>query len=127
MRSWRSARSRPPRAPPTSCLPPQGRRSRAERGSLFPARNRYVVALRGAGIELARTADLLVRILDHFLPLRNPADRTRNPKQHREHRGREPHRLERDAGIEVDVGIELLLDEIIVMQRDPLELHGDIE
>src|SRR5262245_7520047 len=37
--------------------------------SSFPARDRYVVALGGAGIELARAADLLVRIFDHFLPL----------------------------------------------------------
>ena len=42
-------------------------------------------------------------------------------------RGREAHRLQRDARIEVDVRIELLLDEILVVQRDALELHRDLE
>src|SRR4051812_41319625 len=35
--------------------------------------DRHVVADRSARIELARTADLLRRILDHFLPLGDPA------------------------------------------------------
>src|SRR5579872_5993822 len=82
----------------------------------FPPRDRRVVAPRGAGVKLPRPPDLLLRILDHFFPLGNPADRTRNRKQHGEHGGGEAHRLERDARIEVDVGIELLLDEIVVMQ-----------
>src|SRR5947207_3407186 len=41
---------------------------------LLSARNRHVVAPRRAGVELARAADLLARILDHLLPLRDPAD-----------------------------------------------------
>jgi hypothetical protein len=55
------------------------------------------------GVELARTADLLVRILDHFLPLRDPADGAREREEHGEHRGREAHRLQDDARVEVDV------------------------
>src|SRR3984893_5346187 len=89
---------------------------------LFPPRNRRVVARRRPGIELARTADLLARILDHFLPLGDPADGAGDREQRREHGGRKAHRLEGDAGIEIDVGIELLLDEVIVMERDALEL-----
>src|SRR5262249_43062068 len=94
--------------------------------SLAP-RDRQVIAARGAGIELARPSDLLIRILDHLLPLRDPADRARDREQHGEHRSREAHRLERDAGIEVDVRIELLLDEILVVQRDAFELERDVE
>src|SRR5215469_9899447 len=97
-----------------------GRKFTAKRacrvGDLFPLRHRQIFALRRTGIELARTAELLVRILDHFLPLRDPADGAGEREQHREHRGREAHRAQRDAGIEVDVRIELLLDEIIVVQ-----------
>src|SRR5215216_5422960 len=88
------------------------------RPALLAARDRHVIAPRRAGIELARTADLLARILDHLFPLRDPADGARDREQHREHRGREAHRLERDAGIEIDVRIELLLDEVLVRQRD---------
>src|SRR6185437_14874541 len=36
-------------------------------------------------------------------------------------------RLERDARIKVDVRVELLLDEVIVRQRDALELERDLE
>src|SRR5262245_8802856 len=94
---------------------------------IVPSRDRQIVAARGAGIELARPPDLLVRILDHLLPLRDPADRAREREQHGEHRGREAHRFERDAGIEVDVGIKLLLDEILVVERNALELERDFE
>src|SRR3546814_10843876 len=51
----------------------------------------------------------------------------RDGEEHGEHRGRDAHRLQDDAGIEVDVGEQLLLDEIVVLQRDPLQLHGDVE
>jgi hypothetical protein len=40
--------------------------------------NRDVVAPRRADVELARTADLLTWILDHFLPLRDPAGGARH-------------------------------------------------
>src|SRR5215213_9588268 len=56
-----------------------------------------VVALGGSGVELARAADLLRRILDHLLPLRDPADRAGDREQHREHVGWEAHRLQGDA------------------------------
>src|SRR5271163_3049240 len=88
--------------------------------------HRLILAQRLAGVELAGAADLLLRILDHLLPLGDPADRARDREQNREHVGWEPHRLQRDAGIEVDVRIELLLDEIIVVERDTLEFNCDV-
>src|SRR6266568_7916092 len=77
-----------------------------------------VVAARDAGIELARAADLLLRVLDHLAPLADPADGAGDREQHGEHRGREAHRLQRDARIEVDVRIELAIDEILIAERD---------
>jgi hypothetical protein len=56
-----------------------------------------IVAMRLAGVELPRTADLLMRVLDHLAPLADPADGAGDRKQHGEHRGRETHRLQRDA------------------------------
>src|SRR5262249_29187619 len=97
------------------------------RGLLFSARYRYVLAWRRPGVELARPANFLTGILDHLFPLGNPAHGTRDRKQHGEHADRKAHRLERDAGIEIDVGIELLLDKIFVVQRDPLELDCDVK
>src|SRR5688572_7909353 len=58
-----------------------------------PLRDGQVIPLRRAGIELARAADLLGRVLDHLLPLGDPADGAGEREQHREHRGREAHRL----------------------------------
>src|SRR6516225_9308403 len=95
--------------------------------ALLSARDRHVVTLRGTGIELARAPDLLLRVLDHFLPLRDPANGAGNREQHGEHRRGETHSLERDARIEIDVGIELFLYEIVVVQCDPLEFECDVE
>src|SRR5579872_5390700 len=46
-----------------------------------------------AGINLARPRDFLFGVFDQFLPLSQPADRTRNGKQHREHLRLEAHGL----------------------------------
>src|SRR6185369_6726160 len=86
--------------------------------------DRHVIALGSAGVELARTADLLVGVGDHLIPLRDPAYRSSEREQRREHVGREADRIEDHAGIEIDVRVELLLDEIIVADCDPLELLG---
>src|SRR5258708_6305745 len=64
---------------------------------LLPLVERHVIAAADAGVELARTADLLLRILDHLAPLADPADGAGDGEQHGEHRGRETHRLQRDA------------------------------
>lgn len=47
--------------------------------------NRNVVALAGARIELARTADALLRIFDHFVPLCDPADGAGKSEENGEH------------------------------------------
>src|SRR5215218_10255506 len=73
-----------------------------------PLGERQIIPPRRPGVELARAADLLRRVLDHLLPLRDPADRAGEREQHREHRRREAHRLQGDAGIEIDIWIELL-------------------
>src|SRR5262245_11584463 len=71
--------------------------------------------LRCADVELPRPTDLLLGVLDHFLPLGNPADGACDRKQHGEHGEREAHRPQGDPGIEIDVGIKLFLDEVIVL------------
>src|SRR3546814_2119813 len=80
-----------------------------------------------AGIELTRAADLLRRVLDHLVPLRDPAHGAGQREQHGEHRGREADRRQDDARIEIDVRIELLVDEIGVVERDMLQLARDVE
>src|ERR1700691_11731 len=90
---------------------------------LFALVDLDVIAVRRAGIELARTADLLLRIFDHLAPLADPADGAGDRKQHGEHRGGEAHRLQGDARIEIYIRIELPLDEVVVVQRDLFQLQ----
>src|SRR5579883_2417634 len=87
----------------------------------------HIVAARRTNVELARTPDLLMGILDHLFPLRDPARRARDREEHGEHGHREAHRLQRDPGIEIDIWIKLLLDEIFIATSDSLEFNGDIE
>src|SRR4051812_46299315 len=61
--------------------------------------HRHVLALGGAGVDLARARDLLLRILEHLLPLRQPTRRARDGEQHREHVEREADRLIDEARV----------------------------
>src|SRR4051795_12079584 len=90
---------------------------------LLPLGDIDVIAAGDAGIKLARTADLLLRVLDHLAPLADPADGAGDREQYGEHRGREAHRLERDARIEIDVRVELAVDEVGIAERDLFQLH----
>jgi catechol 2,3-dioxygenase-like lactoylglutathione lyase family enzyme len=65
----------------------QCRRGRASAATDLSAAllDRYERPLRRPGVELARPADLLLRVLDHLVPLRRPADRAREREDRREH------------------------------------------
>src|SRR5690606_14864102 len=81
-----------------------------------------VVPFRGAGVELARTADLHRRIGNHLLPMRDPADRSRDGEHHRKHRLRNSDRAVDDPRVEIDVRVQFALHEIFVFERNLLEL-----
>src|SRR5690606_14963480 len=57
----------------------------------------------------------------------NPAYSARECENHREHAGRNANGLQNDSGVEVDVRIQLLLDEVAVGPRDLFQLHGQFE
>src|SRR5690606_39860193 len=78
------------RGPPHSALFPSTTLFRSpRRASAPPLRLSFghgqVVALCCAGVELARPADLLMRILDHLVPLGDPADGARHREEHGKH------------------------------------------
>ena len=104
--------------------PGRGRTAAIELGA---AVQRDVLALAGAEVDLARPRDLLVLVLDHLLPLREPAGHARDREQDAEHLPREPHGLVDEARVEVHVRVELALDEVVVLESDPLELERDVE
>ena len=57
----------------------------------------------------------------------DPAGEASDREQYCEHPRREAHRLIDDSRVEVDVGIELAFDEVVVGERHRFELFGDIE
>src|SRR6266404_6778729 len=93
----------------------------------LPLVSRFHVALGRSLVELARPADLVLGIGDHLLPLRDPAHGAREREDAGEHRHRDAERALHDAGVEVDVRVELAADEIIVLERDLLERNGQLE
>ena len=86
-----------------------------------------VVALRRTGVQLPRPADAHVRIGDHLLPVRHPADGAGDREHHREHRARNAERAVDDARVEIDVRVELARDEVLVLERDLLEPQRQLE
>ena len=80
-----------------------------------------------AGVDLLGPGDLLLLVVHQLAPLRQPAGRARDREQHREHLRRELQRLVDEAGVEVDVRVELALDEVLVLERDLLQLLGDLQ
>src|ERR1035438_853324 len=77
--------------------------------------------------HLSWARDLLLRIGQYFLPLRQPSHRARNGEEHGEHLRLEAHRLIHDARIKIDIRIELAAYEIIVFQRDAFQLQSDFQ
>src|SRR5262249_9329641 len=111
----RPSRTGPPRDPAESY---------GEGSALF---DRNEGTLGRAEVNLARPRDLLLGVEQHLFPLRDPAGDARNREEHRERRRRDPDRLIDQARVEVDVRVELPLDEVVVLQGDPLELESDVE
>ena len=86
-----------------------------------------VVARLGAGVPLTRAADLLVLVAEQLLPVGQPADGAGDGEQHGEHVHREAECLVDQAGVEVDVRVQLAAGEVLVAERNLFELQGDVE
>src|SRR5207245_11231955 len=89
--------------------------------------DRNVMARVVAEIDLAGPRDLLLRVEEHLFPLGDPTGSARNSEQHGEHGHWEAHRLINEAGVEVHVGIELALDEVIILEGDAFALQSNFE
>src|SRR5437016_849917 len=89
--------------------------------------DRHELPPRCAGVELARPADLVFRVADHLLPLRDPAHGAREREDAGEHRYRDAEGALHDPRIEIHVRVELALDEISVLERDFLQREGELE
>src|SRR5262245_43080800 len=102
-------RPMPPAATPSfRRRSPSRQARRRERGTrLATLLERDVLTLARTGVDLARAADLRLRILDHLFPVRDPAGQAAEREHHREHVRRDAHRAVDDAAVEVDVRVEL--------------------
>src|SRR5437879_1457361 len=89
--------------------------------------DRNVVARIVSEVTLAGPGNFLLGIQKHLFPLRDPPGSPRNREQHGEHGHWEAHRLINEAGIEIHVGVEFPLHEIIIFQGDALALQSDFE
>ena len=65
------------------------------------------VTLGRADVDLAWTADTALFHILHLVPVRDPADRTRQGEDNGEHRDRDTDCLQDNARVEVDVWIEV--------------------
>src|SRR6202011_5055871 len=104
---------------------PRGR-GRTARGAAAtrsaPVVERDVRSLGRTDVDLARPADLRSGVFHHLFPVRDPSGQAADREQDREHLRREAHGPVDQTRVEVDVRIQLALDEVVVVERDILEL-----
>src|SRR5688572_31855865 len=93
----------------------------------LPLGERFHVPPGGPLVELARTADLVLGVGDHLLPLRDPADGAREREDAGEHRHRDAESTLHDAGVEIDVRVELAANKVVVLESDFLERERQLE
>src|SRR5690606_30060973 len=86
-----------------------------------------IVALTVSEVDLTRTRDALLFIVEHLFPLSEPAGHPPDGEEHREEIHRETHRLVDEPRIKVDVRIELSLAEIIILKGEAFELDRGID
>src|SRR5437763_4268508 len=92
-----------------------------------PLLNGHILALALTRVDLPRPRDLLLLVVHHLEPLGHPARGARDREHHREHLGGEAEGLVDEAGVEVDVRVELARGEVVVVHGVLLELYREIE
>mmetsp|Transcript_14275 Transcript_14275/g.60390 ORF Transcript_14275/g.60390 Transcript_14275/m.60390 type:complete len:511 (-) Transcript_14275:14-1546(-) len=83
--------------------------------------------LRGTLVHLPRPRDPRHLLARHLDPLRYPSHAPPHGEDHREHLPRDTQRPEAYSAVEVHVRVELPGDEVLVGQRNLLQLHRQIE
>ena len=94
---------------------------------LFALINRHEVALGVALVDLSWANDLILGVFNEFIPVSQPAGEAGQSEHDREHLSRDAEGLVDDTRVEVNVGVELALNEVLIAQRNFFELHRDID
>src|SRR5215213_1316156 len=88
---------------------------------------RHVVYVTGACVDLARTGNLELGVVDHLHPLGHPTRGAWYGEHDGEGVRRYPEGFVDEARVEVYIGIELAAREVVVVERLLFELDGDVE
>lgn len=88
---------------------------------------RGVLESRGTGVDLSGSVNLGVGVLKGFYPVSEPTGGARDGEEYGEHVGGEVHGGVDETGVEVNVGIEVAGDEVLVGEGDAFEFEGDVE
>jgi len=78
-------------------------------------------------VDLTGTDDLVLGVLSELVPVGKPSRESRKSEHDGEHLGGDAESLVDDTRVEVNVGVELPLDEVLVGESDALKLHGDVD
>ena len=75
---------------------------------------RYISFFIGSNIDLARSRELPVLIIDAFFPLSYPSGEPTDSEHNSKHIGGDPDGAQHDTAVKVNVWIKIILDEIVV-------------
>ena len=85
------------------------------------------VALIVSRVHLTRAVDAGRLVVHELEVLSNPTRQAAHPEQNGEEVGREAHGPVNEASVEVDVRVQLAVDEVVVLEGDFFQVHGDFE
>src|SRR5690242_10449811 len=93
---------------------------RLSKSPLLGAERAFVRPLVVPNVNLPRTRDLLLLVLQHLFPLREPSRGPRDREQDRKEVGGKLHRPVDEPGVEVHVRVQLARREVVVGQCDQI-------
>jgi len=81
----------------------------------FSVLHLHIVSGGISGVDLSGSNNLIHGVLSEFVPVSHPAGEARKGEQNGKELWRNVERLVDNAGVEVDVGVELPRDEIVIV------------
>jgi hypothetical protein len=87
----------------------------------------HVVASRSTGVMLSWSHDFVLRIVQEFVPVREPSNYSGNHEEHGEHVSGESHSFVDDSTVEINVRVQLSVDEVGVTECNLFEFDGDLD
>lgn len=93
---------------------------------LLSLTQRYECSSIVPGVVLTGTNDFVLGVIHELVPVCKPPGQSGNHEENWEHISWESHSLINDATVEVNIGIELPLDKILITQSNPFQFHSNL-